>query len=173
MNRPEEHIYPQADAYFNSILAAIDQSQSKIDMEVYIFESNNIGAKVASALLNAAKRGVTVRLMVDGMGIDDQFPALAQKLINGGVQLRVFRPLPWRVREWRFSRFGLPWLSKLWYLTFSINRRNHRKMLLIDNHLIWLGSINISQNHFPQALGGKGWRDTAIKVISTKLTLPK
>ena len=169
----QEQIYTDAIPYFDAIISAIHAAQFQVDMEVYIFESNDIGAKVASALLNAAKRGVTVRLMVDGMGIDDQFPTLAQKLINDGVQLRIFRPLPWRVREWRFSRFGLPWLSKLWYLTSSVNRRNHRKMLLIDNHLIWLGSINISQNHFPQAFGGKGWRDTAIKITSTKLTLPR
>jgi len=159
-----EFIYRQADAYFNSILAAIKTAQSQIDMEVYIFEVDTIGKQVSQALIQAAKRGIRIRLLVDGMGVGFDFIAIAEQLESAGAQVRIYRPLPWHFKQWPFSLAAVKGMQKFWYLLSYINKRNHRKLIIIDQKSVWLGSFNISQKHLSNLLGGENWRDTAIKL---------
>ena len=161
-NTPKEHIYCQADAYFNSVLNAINQAKERIDMEVYIFNIDPIGKLISQALINAAQRGVKVRLLVDGMGANRDLIPIAKQLKNAGALVRIHRPLPWHFKLWTFSLSSIKGLQKFWYLLSYINRRNHRKLLIIDHRSIWLGSINVSQKHFTHDQGGENWRDTAI-----------
>ena len=163
-SKPKEHIYPQADAYFKSILIAIAQAQSQIDMEVYIFNIDTIGQKISQALIQAAQRGVQVRLLVDGMGVNVDFILTAKRLIAAGAQVHIHRPLPWHLEQWSLSLSSAKGLQKFWYLLSNINQRNHRKLLIIDQKAIWLGSINVSQKHLSTKHGGESWRDTAIEL---------
>jgi cardiolipin synthase len=164
--KTKEHIYCQADAYFISVLRAINQAKTHIDMEVYIFEIDPIGKLISQALISAAQRGVKVRLLVDGMGANLDFIPIAKKLKNAGALVRIHRPLPWHFKLWAFSLSSIKGLQKFWYLLSYINQRNHRKLLIIDHHSIWLGSINVSQKHFTHNQGGENWRDTAIELNS-------
>lgn len=159
-----ECIYTQASAYFDSVLQAIGQAKRHIDMEVYIFKVDLIGKRIATALIAAAQRGVYVRILVDGMGIDLDFLSVAQKLKEAGVVIRIHRPLPWHFKFWALSLSSTNRFQKFWYLLSYINQRNHRKLLIVDHHSIWLGSINISQKHLLPNQGGEHWRDTAISI---------
>ena len=157
-----EYIYHQADDYFSSIITAINQARSHIDMEVYIFDIDSVGKRIAKALLRAALRDVKVRLVVDGMGANSDFIPIAQQLKTAGALVRIHRPLPWHFKLWAFSLASTKGLQKFWYLLNYINQRNHRKLLIIDQNKVWIGSINVSQKHYSIAQGGENWRDTAV-----------
>lgn len=167
----KEVIYQQAEPYFHSALKAIDQAQVEIDMEAYIFDSDQTGKQFVQALKQAARRGVIVRLLVDGVGIDAGFSRLAEDLISAGVLVRIHRPLPWHFEHWPLALTSNKGIQKFWYLLSYMNKRNHRKLLVIDQQTVWLGSINISQKHLSSEHGGDNWRDTAIELRNID-TLP-
>lgn len=170
---PVEEIFHESPAYFQDLLAGINAAQQSIDLEVYIYERQGIGEQISHALTQASQRGVHIRILVDGIGIDSRFEELADTLQNANIQVRIFRPLPWRLQHWRFAVAKEHGLSKLWYLLSFLNRRNHRKMILIDEKRIWLGSVNVSQAHLPFDPSLPGWRDTAIRISNAELALPK
>jgi len=159
-----EIIYTDASKYFDRILDAIQSAAHSIEMEVYLYHDDQIGTKITQALCEAAKRGVTVKLLTDGVGICSNFHEIADKLLSSGVQVKIYRPLPWRFELWPLSRFPKKGILKLWHLMSYINQRNHRKLLVIDNLKVWLGSFNISQTHLSINQGGENWRDTAIEL---------
>jgi len=112
--------------FFPALLAAIAAAEQEIHLETYIFASDATGRQVAAALAAAARRGVTVRVLVDGFGARE-FPAgLGRTLRDAGVELEVYRPEidPLRLRRHRL-------------------RRLHRKLCCIDGRLAFVGGINI------------------------------
>lgn len=168
-----ETLFHSSAAYFSDILQAIDRAQKRIDMEVYIYERKGIGKQISEALIRAAGRGVEVHLLVDGVGIDYRFDKLAAEFTRHGIQVRIFHPLPWRLKQWPFSATPKQGWSKFWYLLTYLNQRNHRKMLLIDRTTIWIGSINVSQSHLSENPHHKAWRDTSIRISGVDVTLPE
>jgi cardiolipin synthase len=167
----EERLFTHAETYFSELIARIEAAKFQIDMEVYIFEEGVLGNEIAQALARAATRGVFVRLMTDGVGSNPHFHHLAKTIAQLGVQVRIHRPLPWHVEHWRYAIVRQKGFKKLLFLLFYINRRNHRKMTIIDHQRIFLGSINISQDHLESKHGGKNWRDTAIEVSGLDLRI--
>jgi cardiolipin synthase A/B len=159
-----EIVFSQADEYFSALLQDIAQASSSINLETYIFDFDSLGKQVAEHLTAASRRGVTVRLMVDGVGSSSWDSRMTQQLEQAGIQVRIFRPLPWKISQWKWVRPHLSVMAKLQHLWGVIKRRNHRKICLIDGRIAWVGSFNVSMNHFPAAQGGKGWRDTAVRL---------
>lgn len=172
-DKPEECIYTQANAYFDSVLHAINNAHKQIDMEVYIFSIDPIGTRISQALIHAAERGVNVRLLIDGMGVDLDFIPVAKRLKDAGALIRIHRPLPWHFKLWALSLSSIKGLQKFWYLLSYINQRNHRKLLIVDHCAIWLGSINVSQKHLTHNRGGENWRDTAISLHNIDTSIPQ
>lgn len=112
--------------FFPALLAAIDAAATDIRIETYIFSDDATGARIAAALTRAAQRGVTVRVMIDGVGSRETSPSVFEPMQNAGAHLLVFRP------ERRFFHFSK---SRL--------RRNHRKIALIDGKVGFVGGINL------------------------------
>lgn len=167
-SQPEETLFTEAEQYFEHYLRAITQARHSIDLEVYIFEHDALGQRVARALCDAARRQIQVRVVVDGFGINTDFDRVARMLEQAGCKLRIYHPLPWRARHWSFALIRRQQgFQKFWYLLSYLNRRDHRKLLLIDHELCLLGSYNISQKHLPRAVGGQDWRDTGIAISGT------
>jgi len=112
--------------YFPSVLAAIEAANESIYLETYIFENDNTGRLIASALCRAARRHVQVRVLVDGFGARDMAEPLRNDLRTAGVQLLVYRPKisPLTLRKQRL-------------------RRMHRKMVSMDGRVAYVGGINI------------------------------
>lgn len=112
--------------YFPTLLAAIEAATETVYIETYIFEDDNSGRPVATAMARAAKRGVAVRLLVDGFGARDMSQHLRDDLRSEGVQLLVYRPKisPLTLRRQRL-------------------RRMHRKMVCVDGRVAFVGGINI------------------------------
>ena len=111
--------------YFPKLLQAIGSAQRSIHLETYLYEDDPIGRKVTEALVEAAGRGVQVRLIIDGFGGGEHVRRLARELQPHGVQIRIYRAERW----WRMQR--------------RLFRRLHRKLVVIDEMLAFVGGINI------------------------------
>ncbi len=112
--------------YFPALIAAIDSARSEVLLETYIFADDATGRTVANALVRAAKRGLTVRLVIDGFGSKEHIGALEKTIRDGGVDVAVFRP--------ERNRFSFR-KSRL--------RRMHRKLVIVDERIAFVGGINI------------------------------
>ncbi len=117
-------------AYFPALLVAIDAAQHQVHVESYIFEADAVGWAVAQSLMEAARRGVVTRLLLDGFGARRLPQALTRDLHHAGVELLIFRPDHWYQRmPLRHHRHRL--------------RRMHRKLALVDAQVAFVGGINI------------------------------
>jgi cardiolipin synthase len=155
-------VEPQA--FYRRLLAAIETAQHSIELESYIFELDALGESFVLALAAAARRGVRVRVLVDGVGSSASCAQLAESLFAEGVAVQIYHPLPWLTGSYRWSRHKGGWLYKFLMFMLNINRRNHRKLCLVDGQTAWVGSFNISMDHLSRADGGQGWRDYAIEL---------
>lgn len=117
-------------AYFPALLEAIAVAANSIRLETYLYADDAIGHAVTDALCAAALRGVDVRVVVDGFGARHLTITHLPRLIAAGVQVRVFRP---EQHLWRH----------LLARKRTRLRRMHRKMVLIDGAVAFLGGINL------------------------------
>ena len=130
-------------------LDAIAGATSEIVLEMYWFGSDRTGWKFANALMERARAGVDVRVLYDALGSIGTDRGMFHALTAAGAQVREFHPLaPWRRR---FSFSGL-------------SRRDHRKILVVDDSVAFTGGININDAAAPREEGGGGWRDDAVRV---------
>lgn len=149
--------------YFESLLASICLAQKTIIMESYIFKNDIIGSRVIDALVNAKNRGVNIKVMVDGVG-SPFFRAISDRLDSAKIETKIYHPFPWHIWHWSRSVVKLPIILKSIYLLLNMPKRNHRKICLIDNRILFAGSLNIAKEHLPTSNGGDGWRDLGIKI---------
>ncbi len=160
----KETVFAEAGQYFTALMQDIDQAATHIDFETYIFDLDPLGRKVAEHLAAAGRRGVLVRLLLDGAGSSIASGTLARQLSSAGAQVRIYNPLPWNIRHWKWTVPTLPWLTKFQRLMVSMHSRNHRKICMIDHRITWIGSFNVSQGHLPKTQGGEDWCDTALRL---------
>ncbi len=114
------------DAYFPALEEALDDAVLEIYLETYIFENDHTGRGIAEALRRAALRGVKTHLLLDGFGSNALPKTMLDYLKEAGVMVVVFRPdiSPWTLRRRRL-------------------RRLHRKIVVVDRKLAFVGGINI------------------------------
>ncbi len=118
-------------AFFDALNQALDASVREIRLETYILDAHGSGERVVKALIRAAVRGVSVYLVVDGVGTPALPPLWADQLTSSGVQWRIFAPL---------GRLGL--------LVPSRWRRLHRKLCVVDGWVAFCGGINLLDDWF-------------------------
>ncbi len=148
------------DEYFENLLEQINLAQKSILIESYIFHLDPIGMKILHALGLASQRGVQIRLLVDGIGSYFWLPRLIKECESKKISCRVYHPFPFGTTFW----LNLSW-KKFHYLLWifqRINKRNHRKLALIDETTVFTGSFNISKVHSKIYMGEKAWRDSGI-----------
>lgn len=112
--------------YFPALESAIDRAQHEVHLETYIFEHDATGIRISEALKRAARRDVTVRLLLDGFGSQNLPQEVIQNMLKAGVQVLIFRK--------EISPFGLQ-RNRL--------RRMHRKLAVIDANIAFVGGINV------------------------------
>ena len=161
-----EYITINANDYFDRLVNDINQAKKSIELETYILESDETGLSVLKALCAAGDRGLEVRLMIDGFGSSAWISNLFSELHQHNVQVKIYHPLPWRFWQWGAAINKEAFFKKLIYLINVANRRNHRKTCIIDHSIHWLGSFNISSVHLSTNMGGKDWRDCAIRLTT-------
>jgi cardiolipin synthase len=112
--------------YFPALIAAIDAALYEVHLEAYIFAADTTGRRVGAALGRAARRGVAVRVLVDGFGARDFAAGLGASLAVQGVEVMTYRP---EIGQSRIRRHRL--------------RRLHRKLAVIDGCTAFVGGINV------------------------------
>ncbi|MBS1196523.1 MAG: Phospholipase D/Transphosphatidylase [Proteobacteria bacterium] len=112
--------------YLPALLSAVAEAQHEIFLESYIFANDPTGHVVAATLEEAARRGVTVRVLVDGFGASNFARDFLPRLTAASVQAMIYRP---EVARFRLRRHRL--------------RRLHRKLAIIDGRIAFVGGINI------------------------------
>ncbi len=145
--RPGHHmeLLFDGDQIFPAMLDAIAAATSSIWLETYIFESDKIGLQFVEALAKRAREGLEVLLLVDAFGGLELSASDEDFMRNAGVELVYFG----RFNHLQFRR----WL-----------KRDHRKLLLVDQEIAFVGGINISEHYASTAQGGKGWHDLHLRI---------
>lgn len=164
-----EEIFLDGDQYFDRLLEDIDQARELITVEIYIFNDDSLGKKIAAHLIQAKKRGVRVQIIVDGIGSYGFFDKLAGAFKRAGIQIKMFHPLPFyhpyygklSVRK-RISAF----FTRIWRL----NQRNHRKIVTIDQRIMYSGSYNFTAEH-TRYHSDKKWKDMGLRVCGENVKL--
>ena len=134
-----------AEAY-PRMLEAIRRARRSVLLEMYLFAEDATGRIFADTLAECAKAGLDVRLLYDAVGSRMTGNAFFGELRARGVKVAEFQPLA-------------RWLAGL-----AFGRRNHRKLLVVDGRVAFIGGLNISNEYASTADGGLGWRDTLIEI---------
>jgi cardiolipin synthase len=122
-------------AFFPALIKAIDDATYWVQLETYIFDFHGAGADVADALVRAAQRGLTVQVLVDGIGTAPLAAAWKEKLTSAGVHWQVYSPL---TGNW--PGLGLVRPDR-W-------RRLHRKLCVVDQQLVFCGGVNVLDDFY-------------------------
>ncbi len=121
-----ENAYPR-------MLDAIRGATQSVTLASYIFDWDDVGREFVQTLSDAARRGVRVHALLDGVGALESFSRVGRRLLRAGAQVSAFFPL----------RFPLG--------RVRVNLRNHRKILVVDGRLGFTGGMNISARHLMQS----------------------
>lgn len=131
---------------FDSIFIELDRAKHHIHLEYYIIEDDEIGNRVKEKLIEKANQGVKIRLIYDDVGSWSLSDDYLNDLRDVGVETYSFM----RVRTYRFAN--------------KINYRNHRKILVVDGKVGFVGGVNIADRYL-KGRDGKGfWRDTHLRI---------
>lgn len=125
------------------MLRAIEGARRSVHLEVYAFAPTGVGALFIDALSTAAGRGVSVHVLIDGWGSGYAGLAVAAALRQAGCSTRIH------------NRLLALWIGRL--------GRNHRKLLLVDDEIAFLGGINIGDENLDDGTH-VGWADLALEV---------
>lgn len=134
-----EHKFPR-------VLEALESAKSFIHLEYYIVGDDIIGNKIKDVLIKKAKEGVAVRFIFDDFGSHDLWKNIVDELRENGVQVFPF----YRIHFVLFAN--------------RINYRDHRKVIIIDGKVGFIGGINIADRYINQDDSKVFWRDTHIKI---------
>lgn len=131
------------DQAYPPMLSAIAHARRSVHLEVYSFAPSGVGARFVEALGQAARRGVAVRVVIDGWGSARRGRAVANTLRESGCTVQIYH----RLLASLVGRFG----------------RNHRKILLVDDEIAFLGGINIGDENLDES-ARPGWADLALMI---------
>ena len=130
--------------YFNAMLEDIQAARKQIYIETYKFGSGNIGQRFRDVLTQKAKEGVKVMILIDSWGAQVS-SSFFKELISYGGEVRFFMKIKF-----------------FWDFFTKNHRRNHRKMLLIDDHISYIGSANIAGHSL-------NWRESMLRLENPDL----
>jgi cardiolipin synthase len=137
-------VLQNGDEIFPAMLDAIHNARHRIDFESYIY-SGEMGDVFTKALIEAARRGIAVRVVLDSVGVGLAPSDLEETFEKGGVKIVWFNP----VSTWTFEK---------------TNYRTHRKLLVVDGSVAFTGGVGIGDRWRGNARNAAEWRDTQFKV---------
>lgn len=132
------------DTYFPAVFDAIDAAKREVLIETFILFEDRVGRNLQQHLIGAATRGVEVDLTVDGFGSPNLSNDFISALTDAGVRVHVYEPTP-VVRH----------LKPL--------RRLHRKIVVVDGRIAFIGGINLSEDHL-ESFGARAKQDYAVRI---------
>lgn len=145
MSGSEVDVIPRCTLFIEQLLAAIDNAREHIHLQFYIFEDDKVGYRLREALMAKARQGIEVRVLYDSVGCWSVKPAFYDEIRRAGGYVESFLKV-------RFPLF-----------TNKVNYRNHRKVVVIDGNVGFVGGCNIADRYIDGIRGGT-WRDTMLCV---------
>ncbi|WP_313084652.1 cardiolipin synthase ClsB [Pseudomonas sp.] len=132
--------------FFPAVLEAIAAAEKEVLLETFIFFKDKVGHSLQQALIAAAERGASVDVTVDGYGSADLDGEFAAQMTRAGVRIHMFDP-------------GKRLLGK----RVNVFRRMHRKIVVVDGEVAFIGGINFSADHLGD-FGPEAKQDYAMRV---------
>lgn len=141
----ETDVYVSGYEFFPALLAEISKATHHIHIVSYIIDDDPLGRLLRDALIDKAHKGIEVRLLFDDVGSWKTPNRFFEQMREEGIEVHPFMPV-------RFPAF-----------TGKVNYRNHRKIIVIDGKVGFIGGMNLAQRYVK---GHKGimWRDTHVKI---------
>jgi cardiolipin synthase len=139
------HALQNGDEIFPAMLEGIAAAKRTITFETYIYWSGQIGEQFARALIDRARAGVRVHVMLDWIGCDKMSHQLVAEMKTGGVEVERYHAVHW-------------------YSLGRLNNRTHRKVLIIDGSISFTGGVGIADQWLGHAQDPAHWRDMHFKV---------
>lgn len=134
------------DNFYPAVFAAIGKAERRVILETFIWFEDGVGRQLHSAVLRAAQRGVQIEVLLDGYGSPDLSDEFVNELTAAGVVFRYYDPRP--------PLFGM---------RTNVFRRMHRKIVVIDDRIAFVGGINYSDEHMSD-YGPEAKQDYAVQV---------
>ena len=131
---------------FDEIIEALNRAKFHIHLEYFIIKNDQIGNKIKDILIDKARQGIKVRVIYDSVGSWKLGKKFLNELREAGVEIHGFLPV------------FLPVLSR------ELNYRNHRKIIVIDGSIGFIGGINIGDEYLGKNPYLGFWRDTHLKI---------
>ena len=138
-------VLQNGDEIFPEMLGAIRAAQSTINFETYIYWSGRTGEEFADALIERARAGVKVHLMLDWLGSEKMNRQLIDQMRHAGVEVERYHALHW-------------------YSLGKLNNRTHRKVLIVDGRIGFTGGVGIADEWSGHAQDADHWRDLHFRV---------
>ena len=132
-------------AFFPELLKDIAQAKHHIHIDMYIIEDDALGYLITDALIDKARQGVLVRVIYDDVGCWKVSHRFFERMREEGIEVAAYLPV-------RFPSF-----------TSKVNYRNHRKLIIIDGKVGYIGGMNIAIRYV-KGTGEQPWRDTMLRI---------
>ncbi len=142
----ETKVLTNGDETFSTIFQALENANHHIHLEYYIVRHDDVGQRLKQILIERAKHGVQVRFLYDAVGSWRLSKKYIRELLDAGVEMVPFSPV------------------KLPFLNNKINFRNHRKIIVIDGSVGFVGGLNIGDEYLGKSEYFGFWRDTHLLV---------
>ena len=140
-------------------LSLINKAEKTLDLQYYIWHNDKVGALMLESLLQAADRGVRVRLLLDDNNTDDLDASLAALSQHPNIEVRLFNPFMYR--KWRILNYVLDLKRN--------NRRMHNKTFIADSQVALVGGRNISNQYYD---AGESFQFSDIDVLMVGKVVP-
>ncbi len=144
-------VYSDGKEKFDALLADIARAQQYIHVQYYIWQNDNLGRRLIDALTEKAKQGVEVRVLYDAWGSKKVNRRFLQKFREAGGVAAPFFP------------------SRIPFINFKMNYRNHRKLVIIDGSCGYIGGFNVGDEYLGEVKKFGYWRDTHLRIEGTAL----
>ncbi len=131
---------------FESLKRDIAAATDHIHVQYFIIENDTAGGELIELLMDKARHGVQVRVLYDYVGSFYMRPRLLKQMRNAGIEVHPFLELS-------FTQFA-----------FRVNWRNHRKIVVIDGRVGYVGGMNIADRYVTGDKRWSAWRDTHLRV---------
>ncbi|NBV86137.1 MAG: hypothetical protein EBS01_07720 [Verrucomicrobia bacterium] len=169
-----EGLYLDGDAFYAALISEMESATHSVDMEVYSFEAGVLADRLCETFQRAHSRGVRVRLIFDHWGSPGIDAGLYDRLVQVGVQIRIFRGLPWKMRGVGNPALRVSlgeWVRQIFRRIRTLNRGFHRKVTIVDGTFAWVSSLNVSDVHLREVRGRSAWADAGVRVSGPEVRI--